>query len=162
MVLNPSTVAGPLHGLQIAVPRWSPDGRWVAFTSNRTGDADNNGRVDLWLAAADGTGGFRRLAFGDVAARSPCWSPDGRQLAFVSTLEPESMYRLTLLMTVALTDGQELAALPVADGFASIGGVDGVFHVVPAFVPDEAATGLVMVEAAAEAAAEVAASLADD
>ena len=34
---------------------------------------------------------------------------------------------------------------------AALGGVDGVFHVVPAFVPDEAATGLVMVEAAVEA-----------
>jgi uncharacterized protein YbjT (DUF2867 family) len=34
---------------------------------------------------------------------------------------------------------------------AALGGIDGVFHVVPAFVPDEAATGLVMVEAAVEA-----------
>ncbi|MCX7522469.1 NmrA family NAD(P)-binding protein [Microbacterium sp. STN6] len=34
---------------------------------------------------------------------------------------------------------------------AALDGVDAVFHVVPAFVPDEAATGLVMVEAARKA-----------
>ncbi len=38
VILDPNTVAGPLHGLQIAVPRWSPDGREVALIGGLMSD----------------------------------------------------------------------------------------------------------------------------
>ena len=41
-ILNPVTVSGPLHGLQIAVPRWSPDGSQIAFI----GGIDERPRID--------------------------------------------------------------------------------------------------------------------
>lgn len=95
-------------------PRWSPDGAWIAFLSNRTGDPDNNGRTDLWAASPKGDA-FLRLTFGDVGARRPRWSPDGSQMAFVSSLEPENGYTLQHLMTVGVADAEKLAALPVGD-----------------------------------------------
>jgi dipeptidyl aminopeptidase/acylaminoacyl peptidase len=37
-ILDPPTVAGPLHGLQIAVPRWSQDGQQIAFIGGLMSD----------------------------------------------------------------------------------------------------------------------------
>ena len=59
-------------------PAWSAQGDWIAFTSDRTGSAD------LFRMRPDGTG-LERLtddpAFDDQAA----FSPDGKQIVFVST-----------------------------------------------------------------------------
>jgi Tol biopolymer transport system component len=52
-------------------PRWSPDGRQVAFLKGG----------QLWTMRADGTA-KRRLT--TRAAAGPSWSPDGRFLAFAS------------------------------------------------------------------------------
>ena len=53
MVLNPTTVAGPLHGLQIAVPRWSPDGKEIAFIGGLMSDQGVTGG-DVWMVSAGG------------------------------------------------------------------------------------------------------------
>ena len=52
-VLNPTTVAGPLHGLQIAVPRWSPDGKEIAFIGGLMSDQGATGG-DVWVVSATG------------------------------------------------------------------------------------------------------------
>jgi hypothetical protein len=58
-------------------PAVSPDGRQVAFTSWRDGQAD------LWLMNADGSG-QRRLTDHPADDYAPTWSPDGHTLAFIS------------------------------------------------------------------------------
>ena len=60
-------------------PRWSPDGRRLAFCSARSGD-----RNEIWVAAADGTAA-QQLTHGPGSSQgSPSWSPDGRSIAFDS------------------------------------------------------------------------------
>ena len=52
-ILDPSTISGPLHGLQIAVPRWSPDGKQIAFIGGLMSDQGVTGG-DLYLINAKG------------------------------------------------------------------------------------------------------------
>ena len=56
------------------MPRWSPDGKTIAFISDRDG-GDN-----LWLVNADGTGAHRITREVDNALSSPAWTPDGQYL----------------------------------------------------------------------------------
>ncbi len=52
-ILSPSTVPGPLHGLQIALPRWSPDGKAIAFIGGLMSDQGVTGG-DVWIVDAIG------------------------------------------------------------------------------------------------------------
>jgi Tol biopolymer transport system component len=42
-ILSPAEVTGPLHGLQLAVPRWSPDGKAIAFIGGLMSDQGSTG-----------------------------------------------------------------------------------------------------------------------
>jgi dipeptidyl aminopeptidase/acylaminoacyl peptidase len=53
VVLDPVTVSGPLHGLQIAVPRWSPDGKYIAFIGGLMSDQGSTGG-DVYVVLATG------------------------------------------------------------------------------------------------------------
>jgi dipeptidyl aminopeptidase/acylaminoacyl peptidase len=52
-ILAPAEVSGALHGLQIAVPRWSPDGKAIAFIGGLMSDQGATGG-DVWIVSADG------------------------------------------------------------------------------------------------------------
>jgi dipeptidyl aminopeptidase/acylaminoacyl peptidase len=63
-------------------PRWSPDGKWIAFESSRDGEAQ------IWVMSAAG-GEPKKLTTLSTGAGQPMWSPDGKQLAFVSSVFAE-------------------------------------------------------------------------
>jgi dipeptidyl aminopeptidase/acylaminoacyl peptidase len=54
-VFNPNTTKSALHGLQIAVPRYSPDGKKIALIAGLMSDQGSTGG-DVWLVNADGKG----------------------------------------------------------------------------------------------------------
>ena len=58
-------------------PRWSPDGRYLAFVSNR---GEKN---QLYLAPLDG-GEPRQLTKAKFGISQPAWSPDGKRVAYVA------------------------------------------------------------------------------
>jgi Tol biopolymer transport system component/predicted Ser/Thr protein kinase len=59
-------------------PEFSPDGRRVAFSSQRSGE------VEIWLADADGSSPNQLTHRPGLWQGSPGWSPDGRRIAFDS------------------------------------------------------------------------------
>jgi TolB protein len=61
-------------------PAWSPDGRTIAFVSNR------DGAMQLYAVSPDGSN-LRRLTHGEADEWAPAWSPDGGRLAFWSERE---------------------------------------------------------------------------
>ena len=60
-----------------SAPAWSPDGRRIAFQSNR------DGNIEIYVMNADGSG-QRNLTRNAARDSRPSWSPDGRRIAFVS------------------------------------------------------------------------------
>jgi Tol biopolymer transport system component len=58
-------------------PAWSPDGKLIAFTTNR------DGPQHIYVMNADGTS-VRRVSQGNFNDVSPAWSPDGNWIAFAS------------------------------------------------------------------------------
>jgi dipeptidyl aminopeptidase/acylaminoacyl peptidase len=83
-ILAPAEVAGALHGLQIAVPRWSPDGKAIAFIGGLMSDQGATGG-DVWIVAAEG-GVPRNLT--PQRPSSPTWIEWGdSEHLFISELE---------------------------------------------------------------------------
>ncbi len=64
----------------------SPDGQWIAYTVTRADMEQNASDADIWLVSAKG-GTPTRLTTNKKNDTSPRWSPDGRQLAFISARE---------------------------------------------------------------------------
>jgi Tol biopolymer transport system component len=57
---------------------WSPDGKQIAFNSDRTGD------MNIWLSDVAGRE-VRQLTHGPGGDYQPNWAPDGRTIAFFSS-----------------------------------------------------------------------------
>lgn len=67
-------------------PRWSPDGRSIAFLSDRA-DPDDGDQV--WLLDLGG-GEARQLTTTAHEITEIAWAPDGKRIAFVAIVQPEA------------------------------------------------------------------------
>lgn len=96
-------------------PAWSPDGRSLAFTSNRsTPDPDRNFNNDIWVVAADNTDkGARltRITSNPGNDDSPAWSPDGKWIAFTSQTDAGALDYATQHLAVAPSAGGDARVL---------------------------------------------------
>ena len=126
---------------------WSPDGKRIAFVA-RVRDAaydeeddkrrrprritrlqykhDNVGwtvdrRQHLFVVPSDGSAAPMQLTDGDHEDHSPCWSPDGRTIAFVSARHPD--WDLGLTDDVYLVDAAGDEPRRLTQGGGAIGGV---------------------------------------
>jgi len=91
IALVPTDGSKPLRrftrGKQDQQPRWSPDGQWLAFVSNRDDE-----RGQIYLISVNG-GEARQLTNHPNGASDPAWSPDGRYIAFLAPVNADEQAR---------------------------------------------------------------------
>jgi TolB protein len=96
---GPETGAGVAQQLTAASydyqPDWSPDGRWVIYSSYR------NDAMEIWILEL-ASGAARPLIANGAVNVEPRFSPDGRRIVFVSTLYNKRFH----LFTADISEGK--------------------------------------------------------
>jgi dipeptidyl aminopeptidase/acylaminoacyl peptidase len=99
----------------IADPQIAPDGSQVAFVRVSVDEKKDAYDTAIWLAKTDGSEPPRPIT-GGVRDTSPRWSPDGRRLAFVRSVEKDGKPQPAQIYTMAMTGGEPWAATEMPRG----------------------------------------------
>ncbi|MFH1755471.1 MAG: peptidase S41, partial [Candidatus Latescibacterota bacterium] len=77
---GPTIALNRTNGVAERNPSWSPDGKWIAYFSDETGE------YQLYIAQSDGRGETRKLTgVKGGFLYSPVWSPDSKWITFWDT-----------------------------------------------------------------------------
>ncbi|MDE2711728.1 MAG: DPP IV N-terminal domain-containing protein, partial [Acidobacteriota bacterium] len=122
----PVSTGGSGHFLASAEPRWSPDGRWISYVSDRSGTPE------IWLWSVEKGEALRLTGNGGRLIKGYSWSPDGRRIAFAGNRHGQYD-----VWTVEVSSGE---ARRLTDGPA--------LEVYPAWSPDSQAVLFVRLDGA--------------
>lgn len=99
------------------LPAWSPDGRSVAFVSNRSDDPDRNYDTNIFVIEAKAGAEPRQVTmFAGSDGGRPSWSPDGQSIAYLQGEEAKyAMYALNKLAVAPAAGGEPRLVTTVID-----------------------------------------------
>ena len=99
-------------------PAWSPDGKRIAFNSNRSmPDPDRTPDSNIWVVLADNTDKgthLTQVTTNPGEDQSPAWSPDGQWIAYVTQIDPKNYIYATHHVAVSPATGGEAKVLTQA------------------------------------------------
>ena len=116
-------------------PAWSPDGKLVAFSANRTDNPDANDNSDIYVIEPAKGAIPRKLTTWAGSDSSPTFSPDGKSIAYLQGGDPKDIWYAT----------NNIAIVPVAGGTPRIltTGVDRNLRS-PQFLPNGAGVNFLL------------------
>jgi tricorn protease len=92
-------------------PAWSPNGQYVAYWS------DKSGEYELWISKPDEEGSAKKLTnYGPGFRYRPFWSPDSKKIAFIDKAMRIKVYDLTTNQTTDIDRGLRMMHGPL-EGF---------------------------------------------
>jgi Tol biopolymer transport system component/DNA-binding winged helix-turn-helix (wHTH) protein len=100
-------------GIRGYAPRWSPDGRLLAYTGLTSG-----GLIKIFLISAEG-GSPKELFPEDRNQDDPSWSPDGKFIAFVRADPPPASGGLSFQIYLLDLSTNQISLIPGPGGMRS-------------------------------------------
>lgn len=126
-------------------PAPSPDGKRLAFCSNRTDERDATTRIDVWVQDLE-SGTLEQITPGDGSYGSPSWSADGTQLAYTGhpNVDPWGPTTLDNLFVRDFESGEDRGLMGGMDREPGASGMSDVRYNLPAQRPVWEGVGAVL------------------
>jgi dipeptidyl aminopeptidase/acylaminoacyl peptidase len=102
----------------VADPQMAPDGSQIAFVRVTVDEKKDQYDTSIWLAKTDGSQPPRQMT-GGTRDSSPRWSPDGRLLAFVRSVEKDGRGQPPQIHLMSMTGGEARPITTLARGAAN-------------------------------------------